>query len=189
MAIRHLKREDQPHWDAVRERFLREAQTLQVRHPNLLHVHDFGEDATGVFVVTDLVAGPSLRNRLAAGPLPWPLARQFTLQMVDAAAALHANGGLLTGVNPDTIRVHRRRRRRATGALVGRHPGAGRRAVDHARAAAARPGIERTRASVHCARGADRPAPDSRADVFTVGAIAVYLVTAGRRSRRRACRS
>ena len=75
VAIRHLKREGQPHWDALRERFLLEARTLQVRHPHLLHVRDFGEDATGVFVVTDLVDGPSLRERaggraagLAAGP-------------------------------------------------------------------------------------------------------------------------
>ena len=75
VAIRHLKREGQPHWDALRERFLREAQTLQVRHPNLMHVRDFGEDATGVFVVTDLGRRPeparSAGGRtagLAAGP-------------------------------------------------------------------------------------------------------------------------
>ncbi len=105
VAIRHLKRAGQPQWEALRGRFLREARTLQVRHPHLLHVRDFGEDASGVFVVTDLVDGPSLREVLAGGPLPWRRARRLILQMTDAAGALHQNGGLLTGVNPDTIRV------------------------------------------------------------------------------------
>ncbi|MEZ5290822.1 MAG: serine/threonine-protein kinase [Vicinamibacterales bacterium] len=105
VAIRHLRREGQAGWDALRARFLQEARTLQVRHPHLLHVRDYGEDSTGVFVVTDLVDGPSLRAVLAGGPLEWPRARRLILQMIDAAGALHRHGGLLTGVNPDTIRV------------------------------------------------------------------------------------
>ncbi len=105
VAIRHLKREGQPQWEALRGRFLREARTLQVRHQHLLHVRDYGEDSSGVFVVTDLVDGPSLREVIAGGPLPWVRARRLILQMTDAASALHQHGGLLTGVNPDTIRV------------------------------------------------------------------------------------
>lgn len=105
VAIRHLKREGQPHWETVKARFLLEARTLQVRHPHLLHVRDFGEADGGVFVVTDLVEGPSLREVLQAGPLPWPRARRLILQMTDAADALHDADGLLTGVTPDTIRV------------------------------------------------------------------------------------
>ena len=178
MAIRHLKREGQPHWDALRERFLREARTLQVRHPNLLHVRDFGEDATGVFVVTDLVAGPSLRDRLAAGPLAWPLARQLILQMVDAAAALHANGGLLTGVNPDTIRV--------TGAGGDEQlvlSSGGIRALGDVLSTMREPQLRGQESSelelpFIAPEVLTGRAPDPRADVFTVGAIAVYLVTA-----------
>ena len=34
-----------PRLGAVRARFLREAQTLQLAHPSILHVRDFGEDA------------------------------------------------------------------------------------------------------------------------------------------------
>lgn len=105
VAIRHLKRDGQPQWEALRARFLQEARTLQVRHPHLLHVRDYGEDASGVFVVTDLVEGPSLRAVLAGGALEWRRARRLILQMTDAAGALHRHGGLLTGVNPDTIRV------------------------------------------------------------------------------------
>lgn len=105
VAIRHLRRQGQPQWDALKRRFLHEARTLQVRHPHLLHVRDFGEDAAGVFVVTDLVDGPSLRSRLESGPLPWPRAQRLLAQMAEAADALHRHGGLLTGVTPETIRV------------------------------------------------------------------------------------
>ena len=105
VAIRHLKREGQPQWDALKARFQLEARTLQVRHPHLLQVRDYGEDASGVFVVTDVIEGPSLREVLANGPMPWPRVRRLVLQMTDAAGALHRHGGLLCGVNPDTIRV------------------------------------------------------------------------------------
>lgn len=105
VAIRHLKRDGQTQWEALRRRFLQEARTLQVRHPHLLHVRDYGEDPSGVFVVTELVDGTSLRALVSAGAFSWPRARRMILQMTDAALALHRHGGLLTGVNPDTIRV------------------------------------------------------------------------------------
>ena len=44
VAIRILKREEQPNWDVVRARFLLEGRTLQISHPSLLQVRDFGED-------------------------------------------------------------------------------------------------------------------------------------------------
>jgi len=105
VAIRHLKRDGQTQGDALGAGFLREARTSQVRHPHLLNGRDYGEDAGGVFVGTDLVDGPSLRAVLAGGALDWARARRMILQMTDAAGALHRHGGLLSGVNPDTIRV------------------------------------------------------------------------------------
>ena len=78
VAIRVLKRDEQPHWDAVRARFLLEARTLQVAHPSLLQVRDFGEDDRSVYLVTDLIEGPSLRQAMAeAGALPWPRASRI----------------------------------------------------------------------------------------------------------------
>ena len=63
VAIRVLKRDEQPHWEAVRARFLLEARTLQVPHPGLLQVRDFGEDERNVYLVTDFIEGPSLGRR------------------------------------------------------------------------------------------------------------------------------
>lgn len=106
VAIRVLKRDDQPHWDAVRGRFLLEARTLQVAHPSVLQVRDFGEDERSVYLVTDLIDGPSLRQAMAEqGALPWTRALALIQQMLDAASALHARGGFICGVNPDMVRL------------------------------------------------------------------------------------
>jgi serine/threonine-protein kinase len=106
VAIRILKREEQPHWDVVRARFLLEGRTLQTAHPSLLQVRDFGEDERSVFVVTDLIEGPSLRQALALGaPFSWARTEALMAQALDAVAALHRRGGFIAGVNPDMIRL------------------------------------------------------------------------------------
>lgn len=107
VAIRVLKRDDQPHWDAVRARFLLEARTLQVAHPSLLQARDFGEDDRAVYLVTDFIEGPSLRQAFAeTGAFPWPRAAALLAQALDAMSALHRKGGFIAGVNPDMIRLH-----------------------------------------------------------------------------------
>jgi serine/threonine-protein kinase len=106
VAIRVLKREEQQHWDVVRARFLLEGRTLQTSHPSLLHVRDFGEDDRSVFIVTDLIEGPSLRQALAErAPFPWRRVHLLMEQALDAVAVLNRRGRYIAGVNPDMIRL------------------------------------------------------------------------------------
>jgi serine/threonine protein kinase len=106
VAIRILRREEQPNWDAVRARFLLEARTLQVQHPNLLQVRDFGENDRLVYLVTDLIPGTSLRQELARdGKLSWTRTLTLLKQLLDAAVALNDRGGFIVGINPDMIRL------------------------------------------------------------------------------------
>lgn len=106
VAIRVLRRDEQPNWGPVRARFLIEARTLQVPHPNLLHVRDFGEDERIVYLVTDYIDGPSLRMEIAhEGKLPFARVRTLLGQMLDATSSLNARGGYIVGVNPDMIRL------------------------------------------------------------------------------------
>lgn len=177
VAIRHLKRDGQGQWEALRGRFLQEARTLQVRHPHLLHVRDYGEDASGVFVVTDLVDGPSLRAVLFSGAIGWTPARRMILQMTDAAGALHRHGGLLTGVNPDTIRV--------TGDRGAEHlvlTSGGIRALTDVLATMPEMqlrGIESSELELPylAPEVLTGRLPDARADLFTLGVVAFELVT------------
>ena len=106
VAIRLLRRTADRDWDAVRARFLREARTLQIAHPSIIQVRDYGEEGDLVYLVTEFIDGPSLRELLqTGGPLPWPKARPLLAQLLDAARALHRHGGLLCGLSPEIVRV------------------------------------------------------------------------------------
>lgn len=106
VAIRVLRREDVADWDAARERFIREARAMQVNHPNVIHVKDFGEEPGYVYVVTDFILGESLLQRLANdGPLAWPVLETLTTQLIDGVAALHRRGAFICGITPLTTRL------------------------------------------------------------------------------------
>ena len=111
-TFRHAGRADR---EAVRARFLREARTLQVPHPNLIQVRDFGEDAEMVYVVTDLLQGCSLAELMAHGPLPLDQVSAFV------GRSARCDRGAASARRPDlraTPRHHPDRPGR--GALVGR---------------------------------------------------------------------
>lgn len=106
VAIRVLKRDEQPNWDVVRARFLLEARTLQVSHPSILQVRDFAEDDRAIYVVTDLIQGPSLRQAMVeTGAMPWARVSNLVAQALSAVAILNRKGGFISGVNPDMIRL------------------------------------------------------------------------------------
>ena len=106
VAIRLLRKSAGRNWDAIRGRFLREARTLQVAHPSIIQVRDYGQEGDLVYLVTDFIDGPSLREVLRRdGPLPWTRLKPLLAQLVEAARVLHRKGGLLCGVSPDIVRV------------------------------------------------------------------------------------
>src|SRR5688572_6498933 len=54
-----------------RERFAREARAASaLNHPNILSVFDVGRESAGDYLVTELVEGVTLRQRIDAGALP-----------------------------------------------------------------------------------------------------------------------
>jgi serine/threonine protein kinase len=106
VAIRMLRRGPERDWSAVRARFLREARTLQIAHPSIIQVRDYGEEGDLVYLVTDYIEGRSLREVLTAdGPMNWERLRPLLVQLMEAARVLHRRSGLLCGVNPDIMRV------------------------------------------------------------------------------------
>jgi serine/threonine-protein kinase len=186
VAIRILKRDEQPNWDVVRARFLLEAKTLQASHPSLLQVRDFAEDDRAVYVVTDLIQGPSLRQAMAeTGAMPWPRVQHLVLQALGAMAVLNRKGGFICGVNPDMIRLCHESNGDAPLALSDERivmTTAGIKSVQDVLATMREQELRGQEASEQ-----ELPyvapeilmggAPNARADVFTMGVLAYQMVT------------
>ncbi|WP_163992907.1 serine/threonine-protein kinase [Pyxidicoccus caerfyrddinensis] len=88
------------------ERFRREAElAASLKHPNVLEVHDFGEDAVrGPFLVCEWVQGESLRElarRLA--PVPPEVAAVLGWELARALEAAHSHGVVHRDVKPENV--------------------------------------------------------------------------------------
>jgi serine/threonine protein kinase len=106
VAIRLLRRDAQRNWEGARARFMREAQALQVAHPSIIQVRDYGEESDLLYLVTDYFEGQSLREVMTvAGPMAWTRLAPLLAQLVEATRMLHRRKGLLCGVSPDIMRI------------------------------------------------------------------------------------
>jgi serine/threonine-protein kinase len=96
-----------------RDRIRHEAMACgRLSHPNIVSVYDYGEavepDGTTVpYLVMELVEGGSLAERLAAGPLPWPLGLQVCAEVAAALAAAHEIGLVHRDVSPANVLMSR----------------------------------------------------------------------------------
>jgi serine/threonine protein kinase len=89
-------------------RLEREAQAVAtLSHPNILAIHDLGTDQGVFFVVTELLEGETLRNRLSSSPLPWRKAVEIGAAIADGLAGAHLKGIIHRDLKPDNIFVTR----------------------------------------------------------------------------------
>ena len=87
-------------------RFRREAlATSALNHPNIVTVHEVLEQPGGDLLVTELVDGVSLRERLREGALPLSDALDIALQIARGLAAAHAVGIVHRDVKPENVMV------------------------------------------------------------------------------------
>jgi len=56
----------------------------RVNHPNVVHIYYVGRDDENPFLAMELVAGPSLAQQLATGPLPFGRVIELAQQLADA---------------------------------------------------------------------------------------------------------
>ncbi|WP_433290093.1 serine/threonine-protein kinase [Pseudonocardia sp. CA-142604] len=66
----------------------------RLRHPGLVGLHDGGTADGRPFVVTDLVEGPTLAQRISRGPLAPGAVQMLGRQLAEALAHVH-NGGII----------------------------------------------------------------------------------------------
>lgn len=96
------------HGATARGFLMREAQALaRLAHPNVVHVHEVGEDAGRPFVVMELIEGDSLRAWLASEPRKPESVIALFVQVARGLAAAHAVGIVHRDVKPDNVLVGR----------------------------------------------------------------------------------
>ncbi len=89
-----------------RRNFRREALVLsRVNHPNIATVYDFDCSEQTDFLVTEFVAGVSLHDQLASGPLLEDEILRLASQLAEGIAAAHAQGIIHRDLKPGNLRL------------------------------------------------------------------------------------
>jgi eukaryotic-like serine/threonine-protein kinase len=87
-------------------RFQREAQAVAaLNHPNILAIHDLCEQDGLPYIVTELLSGETLRERMRFGALQVSRATEYAVQIARGLAAAHQKGILHRDLKPENIFV------------------------------------------------------------------------------------
>jgi len=88
--------------------FLREARTAaQLRHPQIVNVHEVGRDGETMYIVSDYVAGPTLAQWLKSQQPTPREAAQLAAQLAATLQVAHAAGVVHRDVKPSNIILDR----------------------------------------------------------------------------------
>ena len=103
VAIKILPEEFAGDEDRMR-RFGQEARAVAaLNHPNVLSIHDTGVDNGIAYLVSELLEGESLRQRLQEGPIPARKAVDFARQVADGLAAAHEKNIVHRDLKPENL--------------------------------------------------------------------------------------
>jgi hypothetical protein len=89
-------------------RFEQEARAVAaLNHPNILAIHDIGEEGGAPFIVSELLEGTSLRSELEGGALSSRKAAEYAVQIAHGLAAAHDKGIIHRDLKPENIFITR----------------------------------------------------------------------------------
>jgi eukaryotic-like serine/threonine-protein kinase len=170
-------------------RFEQEARAVAaLNHPNILAIHDIGEEGGSPFIVSELLEGTSLRSELEGGALTSRKAAEYAVQIAHGLAAAHDKGIIHRDLKPENIFITRDGRVKILDFGLAK-------LASKAEPAAASAGLTLTSSPTEAGmvmgtagymapeqvRGA---AVDSRTDIFAFGAV-LYEMVSGQRAFRR----
>ncbi len=152
-------------------RFAREARAAaSLDHNHICRVYEIDETEEGPFIAMAFVDGRTLRERLAAGPLPVAEALLVAIQVAEALAEAHARGIVHRDIKPANILLTASGQVKLADFGLARLAGASRRTRSGAAVGTA------SYMSPEQVRGGEA---DSRADIFSLGVV-LYEMIAGR---------
>jgi eukaryotic-like serine/threonine-protein kinase len=86
------------------QRFAQEARAAAaLNHPNILSIFDIGEEQGAPYVVSELLEGQTLREKLKSGPLPTRKVIDCALQVARGLAAAHEKGIVHRDLKPENL--------------------------------------------------------------------------------------
>jgi Tol biopolymer transport system component len=107
VAIKILPEGFTQHPDRLR-RFEQEARVVAtLNHPNILAIHDIGAEEGAPYLVTELLDGEPLREKMKAGALPVRRAVEYALGIAHGLAAAHEKGIVHRDLKPENVFVTR----------------------------------------------------------------------------------
>ena len=92
--------------EAVRKRLRKEARALsKLSHPNIETLFEFDTEGDVEYLVVEYIAGTSLDDLLAKGPLPEKETARLGVQLANALAAAHAQKVVHCDLKPSNLRI------------------------------------------------------------------------------------
>src|SRR5262252_5786501 len=86
------------------QRFIQEARSAAgLNHPNILSIFDIGEAKGAPYIVSELLEGETLREKLRTGPIPIRKAVDYALQTARGLAAAHDKGIIHRDLKPENL--------------------------------------------------------------------------------------
>jgi hypothetical protein len=166
----------------VQERFEREARAVAaLAHPNILALFDVGTTDDGVtFVVTELLQGETLRQRLnARAPLPVRRALEYAAQVAQGLATAHERGIVHRDLKPENLFLTEEGRVKILDFGIAHWDQRGSDAGSETTVAATQPGAFVGTPAYVSPEQAEGGVPTPRSDVFSLG-IVLHEMLSGR---------
>ncbi|HUP59564.1 MAG TPA: protein kinase [Thermoanaerobaculia bacterium] len=192
VAIKVLPAEFSADSDRLR-RFQQEARAAAaLNHPNILAVYDLGTHDWAPYVVSELLAGMTLREALDRGPLPLRKAVDYAVQIANGLASAHEKGIVHRDLKPDNIFLTRDGRLKildfgiaklTAPGVVGKSSGAGPDGPTF-QIAATEPGMVLGTVGYMSPEQVRGEPVDQRSDLFSLGAIFHEMLTGTRAFKR-----
>ncbi len=170
-------------------RFEQEARAVAaLNHPNILAIHDIGEQDGSPFIVSELLDGHSLRAELENGALPARKASDYAAQIAQGLAAAHDKSIIHRDLKPENIFLTKEGRVKILDfGLAKLAPSAGAKTHSDGMTLTSSPteaGMVMGTAGYMAPEQVRGAAIDSRTDIFAFGAV-LYEMISGQRAFRR----
>src|SRR6266487_2341060 len=164
--------------DASRTRFLREARTVaQLTHPNIVPIFTVDEIGGFVFFAMAYVAGETLAQRVARGPLDPHTAGRLLCDIGEALDYAHARGMVHRDVKPDNILIDGATGRALLSDFGIAHASPPSRSPGLLGRPAAPPGHVVGTAPFMSPEQASGDLVDARSDIYSLGVVAYYALS------------